>query len=83
VGWHVSYPHLIAVEYIGDQMLSLDFGARLFVIEGTGLDELATHLQTTTVQLVQEYAPSVWGPKSPPASISAIRCLGSSQQQAS
>lgn len=83
IGWQVSYPHLIAVEYVGTRLLSLDFGERHFVIEGNGLEELVTHLQTTTVQMVQEYAPSLWGLQSPPASISAIRCLGSAQQQAS
>jgi hypothetical protein len=77
MGWQPSYPHLIAVEYVGDRMLSLDFGARHFVIEGNGLDELTTHLQTATVQMVQEYAPSLWGPKKTTASISAIRCLES------
>ncbi len=82
IGSLESYPHLIAAEYIGDRMLSLDFGARHFVIEGTGLHELIAHLQMANVQMVQEYAPGVWGPNSPPVFVSAIRCLGSHQQQA-
>lgn len=60
MGWQMSYPHLVAVEYIGDKILSLDFGTRQFVIEGKGLDELARHLQEGTVLVVQEYAESVW-----------------------
>ena len=60
IGWQIAYPHLIAVEYIGDKMLSLDFGTRQFMIEGQGLDQLARHLQQGTVQTVVEYAREVW-----------------------
>lgn len=60
MGWQIAYPHLIAVEYVGDTVLSLDFGARQFVIEGTGLGELARHLQSGSVLMVQEYAERVW-----------------------
>ena len=60
MGWQLSYPHLIAVEYVGERMLSLDFGTRQFVIEGTGLSEFARHLQTASVQTVLEYAPDIW-----------------------
>ena len=60
MGWQVSYPHLVAVEYIGDQMLSLDFGLRQFMIEGRGLSELARHLQDGSVLAIQEYAKGVW-----------------------
>ena len=49
MGWQLAYHTLAAVEYIGGQMLSLDFGKRQFMIEGTGLDELARHLQQGTV----------------------------------
>lgn len=59
-GWQIAYPHLVAVEYIGDKMLSLDFGTRQFMIQGNGLDELAERLQQGTVLMVQEYAPSIW-----------------------
>lgn len=44
-GWQLAYPTLVAAEYTGDRLLSLDFGTRQFVIEGRGLDELARHLQ--------------------------------------
>lgn len=60
MGWQLSYPHLIAVEYVGDKMLSLDFGTRQFVIEGNGLDELARHLQSGSVLLLQEFSNGVW-----------------------
>lgn len=59
IGWQLAYPHLVAVEYVGDRMLSLDFGTRQFVIEGTGLDELARHMQTGSVLVVQEFSSAV------------------------
>ena len=60
MGWELSYPHLVAVEYTGDKLLSLDFGSRQFMLEGAGLDELARHLQTGNVLMIQEYAARVW-----------------------
>jgi hypothetical protein len=60
IGWQMAYPHLIAVEYIGDKMLSLDFGTRQFMIEGHGLDELARHLQQGSVVNVVEYSEKIW-----------------------
>lgn len=75
-GWQVSYPHLIAVEYTGDTLLSLDFGTRQFVIEGRGFGELIRHLQSGTVLLLQEYAPVVWPNGAGIASIHAISCIG-------
>ena len=72
-GWQLSYPTLLAVEYTGDRLLSLDFGGRQFVIEGRGLDELARHLQQGGVLTVQEYAAAVWpGPLTGPA-VTTIR----------
>ena len=59
-GWQIAYPHLVAVEYTGDKMLSLDFGTRQFVIEGTGMHELARHLQIGSVLMVQEYSEQLW-----------------------
>ena len=76
VGWQVSYPHLIAVEYIGDKMLSLDFGVRQFMIEGEGLSELARHLQAGTVLALHEYAASVWPNGHDGPWIRSIRRLG-------
>lgn len=60
IGWEIAYPHLIAVEYTGDRMLSLDFGTRQFMIQGRGLDELVARLQQGTVLMVQEYCDKVW-----------------------
>jgi hypothetical protein len=60
IGWQLAYPHLVAVEYTGDTMLSLDFGARQFVIQGSGLDELVSRLQSCSVLMVQEYSARVW-----------------------
>lgn len=60
MGWQVAYPHLIAVEYVGDKMLSLDFGQRQFIIKGTGVGELARHLQNGSVLMVQEYVATIW-----------------------
>jgi hypothetical protein len=60
IGWQLAYPHLVAVEYVGDKMLSLDFGTRQFMIEGDGLAELARHLQSGSVLMVQEYSDKAW-----------------------
>jgi hypothetical protein len=60
IGWQLAYPHLVAVEYVGDKMLSLDFGTRQFMIEGDGLAELARHLQSGSVLMVQEYCAKAW-----------------------
>lgn len=76
LGWQIAYPHLVAVEYVGVRMLSLDFGGRQFVIEGTGLDELARHLQTGSVLMVQEYATQIWSGAVSGPSIQAIRMVG-------
>lgn len=73
MGWQISYPHLVAVEYIGDKMLSLDFGTRQFVVEGSGLHELARHLQIGSVLIMQEYARDVWGGRQGDPTIAAIR----------
>jgi hypothetical protein len=60
MGWQLSYPHLLAVEYVGDTMLSLDFGTRQFMIEGNGLGELTPHLQSGSVLLLQEFSQAMW-----------------------
>jgi len=59
-GWQMSYPHLVAIEYTGDQLVSLDFGTRNFIIQGTGLQELIVHLQQGNVQTILEYSQAVW-----------------------
>jgi hypothetical protein len=81
VGWQLAYPHLVAVEYIGDKMLSLDFGTRQFVIEGTGLQELARHLQSGSVLMVQEYSPHIWQARPLDGLIDTIARLGNTENR--
>ncbi|MEQ6335673.1 hypothetical protein [Sphingobium sp. MK2] len=72
-GWAMAYHSLYAVEFIGDRMLSLDFGTRQFAIEGHGLDELVRHIQQGTALGVIEYAAELWpGVKASPL-VTAIR----------
>jgi hypothetical protein len=75
-GWQIAYPHLVAVEYTGDRLLSLDFGTRQFVVEGSGLHELARHLQIGSVLMVQEFARGIWSELSGISRIDAIKKLG-------
>lgn len=75
-GWQIAYPHLIAVEYTGDRMLSLDFGTRQFIIEGTGLDELARHLQFGSVLIVHEHNVAIWPHHASPARVDSIQQFG-------
>jgi len=60
IGCQMGYPYLSAIDYLGDRMVSLDFGLRQFVIEGTGLDALALWLQQGQVLAIQEYSPRIW-----------------------
>lgn len=76
IGWQMAYPHLIAVEYIGDKMLSLDFGTRQFMVEGHGLDELARHLQQGSVVNVVEFSERVWGEQGGEGVITSITRIG-------
>ena len=62
-GSQISYPHLVAVEYTGDTMISLDFGTRHFVIRGEGLYELVQRLQMGSVLALQEYSAKIWPAK--------------------
>lgn len=63
MGFQMSYPMLMSMEYTGDRLLSLDFGTKHFAIEGIGMIELARHLQQGIVLAVQEYSASVWKAK--------------------
>lgn len=72
IGWQVSYPYLIAADYVGEKMLSLDFGRRQFVIQGTDLSELVRHLQQGTVLAIQEYSAQVWPQLSPGPVVTVI-----------
>ena len=74
-GWAVAYSHLVAAEYVGDGLVSLDFGSRHFMIEGSGLNELIDHLQGGSVVCVQEFAPGIWAKRPDGAAISSIRLL--------
>lgn len=76
LGWMVPYPSLCAVDYVGDGLLTLDFGLRQFAVEGCGLDELARQLQQGTVLVVQEYCPGLWPEPPVGPAIRAIRRLG-------
>lgn len=73
IGWQVSYPHLVAVEYTGDKMLSLDFGTRQFVIEGRGLLELPRLIQQGSVLALVEYSQARWPDYADGPRISAIK----------
>ena len=75
-GWAIAYPQLAAVEYVGDKMLSLDFGVRKFVLEGDGLRELTQRLQDGTVVAIQEYCKAVWERRPDGPFISSIRRVG-------
>lgn len=78
-GWIIAYPHLLAAEYCGSNLVALDFGARQFMLEGEGFSELIDHLQSGHVLCLQEYAPSVWADKPNGPCISAIRLAGNVQ----
>ncbi len=73
MGFQMSYPMLISMEYTGDRLLSLDFGTKHFTIEGVGMIELARHLQQGIVLAVQEYSAAVW--KAKPASSVVTRIV--------
>ncbi len=75
-GWQISYPHLIAVEYTGDTMFSLDFGSRQFVVMGRGLGELVAHLQNGSVLTITEFSDRVWRTVPANSCITSIKCLG-------
>ncbi len=76
IGWQLSYPHLIATEYTGDKMLSLDFGTRQFMLQGLGLDELVARLQQNSVLMVQEYCDKVWPMRPAGGVITSITLIG-------
>lgn len=76
IGWAIAYPQLAAVEYVGDRMLSLDFGPRKFVLEGAGLSELVTRLQQGVVLSIQEFAERIWPRPEAGPIVTAIRRAG-------
>ncbi len=76
MGTAVAYPHLIAVEYVGDRMISLDFGLRQYVVQGRGLDELVRLVQEASVLAIQEYSDKVWATLPSGPVVTAIRRAG-------
>jgi hypothetical protein len=60
IGCQMPYLHLAGIEYIGDRMVTLDFGPRQFVIEGIGLSDLTRYLQQGTVLAIQEFSERTW-----------------------
>lgn len=72
-GWCLGYPNLLAFEYIGETMVSLDFGSRHFVIQGQQLGELARHLQQGSVVAVLEYSSKIWPTRAPGPTITSIK----------
>lgn len=75
IGCLMSYPALIAVDYIGDHMVALDFGVRRFVIEGTGLASLAARLQQGMVLAIQEFSPKLWPASRPAEAVTKIATI--------
>lgn len=75
IGWQASYPYLVSADYVGEKMLSLDFGRRQFVIQGSDLTELVRHLQQGTVLAIQEYSNQVWPELPPGPVITAIEMI--------
>ncbi len=80
LGCAIAYHQLAAVEYIGERMLSLDFGKRQFVLEGEGLGELVRRIQEGSVIAIQEYAASVWPQRPVGPFVAAIKRLGPTQE---
>jgi hypothetical protein len=68
----VSYPQLMAVDYWGDRVVTLDFGSRHYVIEGAGLGDLPRWLQQGAVLAIQEYSSKIWPRRGDGALISKI-----------
>lgn len=79
-GWAMPYPGLLAVEYVGDRMLSLDFGMRQFIVQGVGLDQLLGPLQQGAVLALHEHSAAVWAQPTGPC-ISSIRRVGIEEQR--
>jgi hypothetical protein len=76
LGCAMAYPQLAAAEYIGDRMVSLDFGKRQFILEGEGLAELVRRIQDGSVIRIQEYAAAVWPHRPVGAVIKSIKRVG-------
>lgn len=64
-GTMLSYPQLLAVDYVDDHTLLLDFGMRHVRIEGERLAELLQRLHSASVSVIQAWSPKIWGDKEP------------------
>jgi hypothetical protein len=64
-GTMLSYPQLVAIDYVDDHTILLDFGMRHVRIEGEQLAELIARLHTGQVSVLQAYSEKIWGPKPP------------------
>jgi len=80
LGCAMAYPQLIAAEYVGERMVSLDFGKRQFVLEGDQLGELIRRIQEGSVITIQQYAPAVWPQRSDGPYIASIRRIGPARE---
>lgn len=80
LGWGLPYHGLFAVEYVGDRLVTLDFGMRQFVIEGRGLDELARRIKQGAVAMVMEYAPTIWPDAPPGPVVTGIQRVGQEER---
>ncbi len=80
LGCAMAYPQLIAAEYVGERMVSLDFGKRQFVLEGEQLGELIRRIQEGSVIAIQEYAPAVWPQRPAGPYIASIRRIGPARE---
>lgn len=64
-GTMLSYPQLVAVDYVEDHTILLDFGMRHVRIEGDRLGELIARLHTGTISVIQAYSKKIWGDNAP------------------
>lgn len=60
-GTMLSYPQLVAVDYVDDHTILLDFGMRHVRIEGERLGELIARLNTGQISVIQAYSEKIWG----------------------
>jgi len=80
LGCAMAYPQLVAAEYVGERMVSLDFGKRQFVLEGEQLGELIRRIQDGSVIAIQEYASAVWPQRPTGPYIASIRRIGPARE---
>lgn len=64
-GTMLSYPQLVAVDYVDDHTVLLDFGMRHVRIEGERLSELIARLHTGQISVIQAYSEKIWGERPP------------------